>query len=313
MLKMSNTKLLVLLVVLIAIVGAVFFIDSRRGEGNFKQDIILVDTAQISKITMFPKSKKGEQVRLVKEGGVWVVQLRDNRKAKVDNTQVSQIFDALTDMKATMLASRTPDKWAEYEVDTTGTRVVITEGNEDKEIIIGKMNFKQGTRSMETYVRVKGEDDVYLVPGFLDPMFNKGTEDWRNKKIVSGNKDEWTQLSFSLPESNYELVQQDSVWMIDGQQVDLASVDSYLSELSRTTGTAFADDVDAATLGTPQYNLVITDKAGDKITVKGYLISDRKILHSSLNPDNLFAGEGLFDKIFAGKEKFTVVAAEEVI
>src|SRR5688572_8095156 len=77
--KSSNTKLLLALVALIAIVAGVKLWESRKGERNFKAELVNIDSAKVSTILIYPKAKKGEEVKLTKEGNEWKVKMSDTK------------------------------------------------------------------------------------------------------------------------------------------------------------------------------------------------------------------------------------------
>ncbi len=307
--KFSNTKLLLVLVALGAVIGIVKYFDSRKGERNFRSELVDVDTSKISSVYIYPKSKKGQEVKLFKEGGQWKVRVNENKNQRVDTARIRGLFTTITGIKPGRLAARTTDKWKELEVDTSGTRVKVNEGDKKTlDITIGKFNFIGG-RDVETFVRLEGDDETYAVNGFLDATFNGGIDDWRDKTIIKGDKDSWTNLSFALGDTmRYQLVNQDSVWRVDGvAATDNQKVTEYFNSISTLSGNAFIDDVESTSLGTPQGLLEIEDSIGNKIKVEAFTYGGKKILRSSVNADNLINGESLWEKVFADKFRFLQV------
>jgi len=307
--KFSNTKLLLILVVLAAVIAMVKFMDSRKGERNFRNELVSIDTTKVSSVYIYPKSKKGQEVKLFSDDGDWKVRLSANKNQKVTPEKISGLFKSLTGIKPSRLAARTSDKWKEFEVDTSGTRVKVNEGDKKTlDIIIGKMNFSGG-RNVETFVRLEGDDDTYAVNGYLEGTFNAGVDDWRDKTLIKGNKDAWAKLTFSLADTmQYQLANRDGIWTLDGFTANEQEVNSYLNAAASLRGNAFADEIDANTLGTPQYVLEIDDSLGNKIKVEGFVVGDKKVLRSSQNTDNIFSGIGVFDRVFVDRSKFVPVA-----
>ncbi|GIV34370.1 MAG: hypothetical protein KatS3mg031_1905 [Chitinophagales bacterium] len=304
--KFSNTSLVVVLIVLIAAFAAARFFQSKKGERNFPAELVTIDSAKVSEILIYPKSKKGEEVRLFKEDNIWKVRLRENKSIQVDNQRVGDVIRLLSELKPVRLAARSAEQWKELEVDTNGTRVIVHEGNRKVlDLIIGKFVFSGG-RDMETCVRLNGKNETYAVKGFLEGTFNAGTENWRNKTIIKGRKDQWIKLDFSLGDTlRYTLTKADTLWQVNGQAADKTQVDNYLNQLAFVSGTVFADDVDESQLPSPQALLEISDSSGVAIRIEGFDAGNKKVIRSSLNPDNLFAdADGLFDKIFKSQESF---------
>ncbi|HXH19420.1 MAG TPA: DUF4340 domain-containing protein [Chitinophagales bacterium] len=305
--KFSNTKLLLILVALAAVIAIVKYLDVSKGERNFRSELVKIDTAKISSIYIYPKSKKGQEVKLFRENGQWKVRVNENKNQNVDYSRISGLFKTITGIKPVRLAARNMEKWKDFEVDTSGTRVKVHEGDKKTlDIIIGKMNFIGG-RDVETFVRLDNETETYAVSGFLDATFNTGIDEWRDKTLIKNGKDKWLKLAFALADTmRFQLEKQDTVWILDGMPANQTEVNNYLSSVSHVMGTAFADDLDASTLGSAQYLLEIEDTTGSKIKVEGFVVGDKKILRSSLNTDNLINGSqgGVFERIFVSRQKF---------
>lgn len=304
--KFSNKTLLLLLVVLAAAVGAVKCFDSKKGERNFRSELVEdVDSAKVSTILIYPKSKKGEEVKLTKEGAGWKVKITDSKSQQVDSARMTGLFKAILSLKPTRLAARGSDKWKEFEVDTTGSRLVVKEGDKTTlDIIIGKFNFSGG-REVETLVRLSGEDETYAVNGFLDGTFNTGIDAYRDKTIVKGSKDNFTKLAFAFADTmSYFIEKQDSMWLIDGVTgVNATETENFLNTLAALNAVSFVDDVDATGL-LASHTLEIDDTQGNKTKVEGFIQNNRKIIRSSQNADNLLNGDGVWEKVFADKSKF---------
>lgn len=309
--KFSNKTLVVLLVALGAVIAAVKYFDSKKGERNFRSELVTLDSAKVSEILIYPKSKKGEEVKLSKDGGQWKVKINNTKTQRVDSAQITALFKTIFGIKPSRLAARSADKWKDFEVDTSGSHVIVKEGNKTAlDIIIGKFNVSGG-RDVETYVRLSGENETYAVNGFLEGTFNGGIDAYRDKSVVKGNKESWTKLAFSLADTmRYSLEKHDSVWLVDGSvPANTEGVNAYLTQLASLHAAAFADDADANSLAIPQNVLQIEDTLGNKIKVEGFAQGAKKIIRTSANPDNLLSGDGIWEQLFRDKSGFTTAGA----
>jgi len=304
--KFSNKALLVLLVALGVVIAAVKYFDSKKGERNFRSELVTLDSAKVSEILIYPKSKKGEEVKLSKDGAQWKVKINDTKTQRVDSAQITALFKTILGIKPSRLAARSADKWKDFEVDTSGSHVIVKEGNKTAlDIIIGKFNVSGG-RDVETYVRLSGENETYAVNGFLEGTFNGGIDAYRDKSVVKGNKESWTKLAFSLADTTrYSLEKRDSVWLVDGSvPANTEGVNAYLTQLASLHAAAFADDADANSLTIPQNILQLDDTLGNKIKVEGFAQGAKKIIRTSANPDNLLSGDGIWEQLFRDKSGF---------
>ncbi|MCW8850790.1 MAG: DUF4340 domain-containing protein [Melioribacteraceae bacterium] len=303
--KNSNKTLWIIFAILLVAVVLIFTTESTKKERSFKKDLVSVDTSAITSISIFPKSKPGQEVRLLKNDGNWKVFAENGKSYTVPNFKMKSFFGELTKIKPKRVAARSKAKWAEYEVDSAATRVVVNEsGNEVLNLVIGKFAFQQ-PRSMSTFVRLMNDEDVYEVDGFLEMTFNKDAKSLRNETIVKSDKNNWSKLSFtSNVADNFELVKVDDVWMIDGIKTDSAKTATALSSLARISNTDYVDDVKEGLLPPQDSKLVIHLNDGGSIEVIGYRNESKFIVQSSQNIENYFDGNKVGEKIFLSKDSF---------
>ncbi len=303
-----------MLVALAVVIGAIVLLDAQKGERTFKTDIVKIDTAKVNAISIFPKNKK-QEVSLFKEGNDWKVKVNAQKNQTVEPEKISGALKALSEIRATRLAALTTDKWNQFEVDTTSTRVIVEQGGKKTlDLHIGRFSVKEGGREFETFVRLEGEKETYAVNGFLDPQFNTGIDDWRNKIVIKGEKEDWLGFSVSLADGQrYTVEKIDTIWMLDDALAGEGEVNNFFSAISFLSGNNFADDVEETSLEAPDYLLQVNDIRGDKIKVEGFIKVERKILRSSLNPHNLIqADDSMMEKLFPAKEKFESKQDEKV-
>lgn len=305
--NISSGNLLIIFVVLLAIAAFFIYYDSSHEIRTFKKDIVNIDTSAVTAISIYPNVTKHKEVRLYKEGNYWQVKIDNNRSVSAEESKVKNLLNELVRIKASSLAAQDESKWAEFKVDSSGTRVKVFEGNDNTlDIIIGKFTYQQ--RSMASYVRVKGDKNVYQVNGFLEYSFNQKPNYFRNNKIVSDDFSNWSKLTYTYPDSSFQLVRDTSgYWRINNVKTDSAMTVSFLRTLSHVTGTDFIDNPDPSLLGKSNYTLTIeSTTAGKPAAITVSALSDQLIIHSSQNPDSYFNGKtaSLWKKIFPGKSHF---------
>ena len=99
-------------------------IESSHGERTFKSDIVNIDTAKVTAISIYPRATNHKEVRLYKEGDKnWKVKLDNNQTASVPESKVKSLLNMLVQVKPIRVAAQDKSKWAEFKVDTAGTRV----------------------------------------------------------------------------------------------------------------------------------------------------------------------------------------------
>ncbi len=303
--KVSNKTLLIIFGIMIVIAVAYVVLESEHGEKSFKTDIVSIDTSRVTALSIYPRANNHKEIRIYKEGSNnWKVDLNNNKTASVPGSKVKSLLDMLVQVKPARVAAQEKSKWADFKVDTAGTRVKVFEGgNNTLDLIIGKFSFQQ-PRQMNTFVRLNGEDEVYETQGFLDMAFNQKADYFRNNILVNGDPSDWRKLTFTYPDSSFELVKNDKEWTINGNKTDSAKTAGYLRILSHLNSSAFQDNVSENALGKSDYTLTIESASkGGVVVLTAYKNNSDIIITSTENGGTNFDGNqnNLFQKIFIGK------------
>ena len=303
--KNSNKTLWIVFAVLVVAVVLIFSTESTKKEKSFKTDIVDVDTSAVTSFSIFPKSAPGTEVKFLKDGDDWKVISPSGKTYSAAGFKIKGLLGELTRIKPKRIAARTKSKWSDFQVDSAATRVVVNEdGSEVLDLIIGKFAFQQ-PRSMSTYVRLNGENDVYEVDGFLDMTFNKDANSFRVETVVKSDKNNWNKLSFSSNDSeSFDLIKVDDKWILNGQFTDSAKTASALNLLARLTSTDYIDGAADGLLPPETSKLTIEVADNDPIEVIGYKNAVQFLVNSSQNKEAFFDGNKIGEKVFLKKEAF---------
>ncbi len=303
--KNSNKNLWIIFAILLIAVILIFSTESTKNERSFKKDLVSIDTSAITSLSIFPKSKPGQEVKLLRSDNVWTVFAENGESYTIPNFKMQSLFGELVKIKPKRVAARTKAKWSEYEVDSSATRVVVNEnGNEVLNLIIGKFAFQQ-PRSMSTFVRLLNENDVYEVDGFLEMTFNKDSKSLRDETVVKSDRNKWSKITLTSSDfENYELVKVDNKWLLNGVATDSAKTDRALSSLARLSSTDYLDNVEESLLPPEESKLVIELIDGESIELTSYKNDSQYIVRSSQNLESYFDGNKVGDKVFLIKDSF---------
>ena len=307
--KISSKTLTIIFVVLLIFAAIYIYYDSSHEERSFKNDIVNIDTAKVTSISIYPKATNHKEVKIFKEGKNWQVQLANNNSVHAEDSKIINLLNQLSEIKANSVAAQDESKWSEFKVDSSGTRVKVFEGNNNSlDITLGKFSYQQQPRSMTTFVRVKGDKNVYEVNGFLEFSFNQKPDYFRNNTIVNDDDSHWNRLTFTYPDSSYQMTKDTTNhWVINKITVDSSKAVNFLRTLSHLSGTDFVDNPDQSLLNRAAHTLTIGSSALGAITISAYTDSTNYLIHSSQNPDAYFNGKTnkLWEKIFVGKNYFS--------
>jgi hypothetical protein len=303
--KVSNKTLVIIFGVLIIVAAVYIIIESNQGERSFKSNIVNIDTTEVTAISIFPRATNHKEVRIYKAGDKdWKVKLSENQTANVPLNKIKDLLNLLVKVKPTRVAAQSESKWAEFKVDTAGTRVKVFEGNDNTlDLIIGKFSFQQ-PRQMNTFVRLNGEDEVYETDGFLDMAFNQKPDYFRNNLLVKDNPADWKKLTFTYPDSSFELIKDNNHWTINGIKTDSVKTATYLRTLSHLSSSSFIDNPPDAEMAKAKYTLSIESTSLGGIVLSAYGNTQGTIVASTENDGAYFNGDknNLLSKIFISKK-----------
>jgi len=292
-----NTKNLLIVLGALAIVLAVTRLTKREGRSkSLKVELVSIDTARVSKIEIITGE---ENVTLSKEEG-WKVSLPDGNQKIAKESSVTSLLSSLNTIKPGRMAAKNPDKWKDYSVDSTGTRVKVYEKKEiSTDIIIGRFGV-EGQQSFYTYVRLFEDDEVYAANNFMGISVGKDAASYREDEVLRLQKDSLTSISFNYPDSAFKLTKAEE-WYLENQQADSASVAGYLNEMSFVSSREFYDESPAIN---PTHTVIYEFSNQPEVRVEAQYIEENLVLRSSENPNELFADNSLEEKILKGKSEF---------
>ena len=290
---MNTKKTLVLLGVLVSLVLVYFIVQWTSGGGrskSFKDELVVMDTTKISKIEII---SEGKTTTITREGKKWMT---EGKPAKW--TSISTMLGALRSIKPSRLASRSEEKWSEFQVDTAGTEVKLYEdGNKSLDIILGRFGV-EGQRSFYTYVRLADDKDTYVAANFMSMSVGKSSSDYRNDRVARIKRDSVLAVDFNYQDSAFTLTKSlEGTWIIGSQAADSMKVVNYFRDLNYLNSANFSESVGIPTIQDVTFHMT----NGTDIQISQF--SDGSFA-SSENEFETFADENVLGKIFKGKGYF---------
>ena len=292
----------------------VFFVESSeetKSKGTFNKDLVNVEIDKVSAIKILTKAKN--EVDLIKSDGSWQIKLGNSKFGKADDEKIVSAIDQIAIIKPSNLVSTNKEQYNEYQVDTSGVRVRVFEGDKlTLDIILGKFSYKS-QREMYTYIRLTDAAEVYSVEGLLDITFNRQPEFWRYDVIIDSDPEDWTKLTYTYPgDSSFTLELKENGWFLDGiiQADSNKVIKKYFPRLKYLSNSNFADDVNSSSLRSPLMSLKIDVDGEEPIVINGYpSITDDSsfVITSSLNIDAAFTvkrSDAICKKLFPRKIRF---------
>jgi hypothetical protein len=206
-------SLLVLVVMLVGLGAYIYFVESKKPQGEettLLPKVFTVKADAIDEITV--KSAGGDKTTIKKVGGAW--QITDPVSAPADEAEVSGIVTALTTADVARTVDENPGDLKPFGL--AEPRVAITfkaAGTASpQQLLIGDKTATSG----DLYARLPNQNKVFLIAGSFDASFNRGTFDLRQKSVLRFERDKVDRLGVeSSPGTAVELSRTSGEWKID--------------------------------------------------------------------------------------------------
>jgi hypothetical protein len=160
-----------------------------------------------------------------------------------DEAAIDGFLSTLGEAVVGDLTATNPDNHARMGVtaDSAYTMTVVT-GTGERTLLVGKSGRRFGT----AYVRLPGEDGVYLLDGDLRAQLGRDIDAWRDRTIVAIDTALVTTLVVQQESGGYTVQRSDTAWAFDtGGAVTASAVSGILSELAGLMASGFLADSDS--------------------------------------------------------------------
>lgn len=182
------------ILVLVGLVGYIYFVDRNRpvGDENAKERVF-AETASDDVEEVEISLAGGGKTKVQKVDGNW--QIVDPIQVRADEGELSSIAGSLATLDVQQEVDPDADDLSMYGLDPPRVDVSFrTKGqNEPRRIQFGDKAPATG----ELYARVPDQKRVFLVPSFLDSTFNKDTFALRDKTILSFDREKVESLGLT--------------------------------------------------------------------------------------------------------------------
>lgn len=295
--KLSNVKLIGVLLALCLIYFVVDFSGNKSKSKSLRTELVEIDTSKVTQIRVVASDNR--MVQLDKVKGEWELTLANGKKVVASPSAVDNALYALLSIKPSRMATKSEAKWKDYQVDSAGTRVKVYEGSDETlDLVIGRFGM-EGQRSYHTFVRLFEDQEVYVAKDFMGFSVSSDPSAYRDQELARIKKDSVASITFNYPaDSSFKLMKNAGVWEANGQNVDSTAVAKYLGGLNYVSGKEFMDEENQLVL--PVMSATIDMNNGQTILFDAYQKDGEWVFHSSDNELGYFKDETILDKVFIG-------------
>jgi Domain of unknown function (DUF4340) len=324
--RFDNKRLVYIMAGLLLLLLLTLVVKIPKQAATLKSSLFSIDTSKVAKVILYPRGKNQKPVEFRRVKDSWTVQ-QEKIVSAVERGAAQNMLTEAVNIKPQSLAGNNEAIWDEFNLSDTSAIRVKFMGKGDRvlaDILIGKFTYKQvndpsmyGGNNVRgtSYVRLKGEKEVYAVDGFLSLSFSGSFNDWRDKTFIVSNPNDITGFKFVYgADSSFTLAHDGSAWKIDGLAADSAKTADFLTNMAFLRGSNIRDNY--VPENNPDFQLIATADNLSAFTVKCWKSAgkDEYFLNSSRNPDVYFksSADGLFYSVFKNRKYFTTAAAQSV-
>lgn len=283
----ATQTLAVIFVVISVLTAAVKWSSGPEASQAFRSKLVSVDTSRVNKLVI--KQPANPPLTLQKSGQQWQVSGASSEQYPADASRVRRAIDRLNSLDVTAVATRNPEKFTRYRVDSTGIHVSLYDGENILNSVFVGAPQQEGQRTLNNYVRLENEDAVYAVEGYLRSTFTKALNEWRDKEVWDVEQSKISRVEFGYPaDSSFAIEKTTSNgrdWVAGSDTLSYSSVSSVLSRLASLEASGFADSLAKENFGAEKYNLRIALADGAKYHLRLKESSADSMVYLGTTPD----------------------------
>ena len=199
---------------------------TRQAAKEREESLLRLEQDQISSVRM---ERPGQDpVLLEKIGEGWA--LKAPLEAPADKTSVDSLVRDLGTARIDRTFEEVGTGAEEYGFAEPRLKLTVGAGDESRVLSVGNDDFT----GSKVYVQVEGESQVHVVSDRLFTAADKTLMDWRDKKVVSMERDKIAAIEILRASEKLRLKQEDGQWMLESpvrEAADQSAVTGLLSSL----------------------------------------------------------------------------------
>jgi len=263
-------KRMVILGSVLVVLVAAWFLQRRQQQSIIVSEPVETWAVDPDRVTSLHIDKPdGESVELVRSAGSW--KLVEPLQYPANDQVVTASLRVLEALELADVISTNPANQGKYQVDSTGTRVIVKAGDE---VLLSAIVGTNSPDFSHTYVRRTDGQQVYRAVGVLGYNFNKRVNDWRDKTILHLDQQSISRIVLEYPKekSSVALSRADSLWTVQAggdaaQTADSLSVANLLRSVAALNTVNFATEDESAGLDfdKPDFRLTVETDSGTSV------------------------------------------------
>jgi hypothetical protein len=297
-------NLFIVLVLLVMVLVGKDYLPKRPTEKDaFVESISGFGVQGVSLLTL---SQGEESLSLIKDGGNWEVD-----KYAADVRQINNMLEAILEPVGVELVSETNQRHETLGVSDNAP--ILTIGTATDELLVYLGMTTTGGR----YVRLEGQDRVYLVDGLTINMSSTNIADWVDKTIISVDEKAVSRITITQPLITTVLEQREGEWYEAESSValDRTGFSAMLNTLKSfvTQGLFDTESEENSYTQRPEIGIVIERNGLDAVELAFYRGEDDALVSSSEREGRYIISSSLMDNFALSDDDLVEKAVDEVV
>ncbi len=228
------------LVVVVAVWAIATLLSGSGGGGQSATGEIAAIFNGVSEATVTEVRRRGPSGDVVLTGGsgAWTV-----NGLRPDSGAVTRFWSVVDGLEMGGLVASNPDNHGRMGVADDGASTLeIDIDGDTRALVVGD----QGPRFGTSYVRVPGQDEVYVAQGDLRSHVQRALADWQNRRIVRIDTSAVVRIEIERDGDPYVLVRGDSLWTFeDGAETNSSTASGVVAELADLIAAGVLSEADS--------------------------------------------------------------------
>ena len=235
---MKLRNLILATVVLLALVGTLYWSDHRKPDENTAKAssdaspaILKLDSATITKIEL--KNKDAEPIVLDKNtSGTW--QIAEPKPIPADQSTVSTAVSSLASLSSERLVEDKVSDAKQFGLDPPAAEIDITQkDNKTQKLLMGDTT----PTGNAIYAMLAGDPRLFTMPGYEKTSIDKSLNDLRDKRLITIDPDKISRIDLIRNNQEIEFGRSKDEWQILKPK-PLRADDMQVGDLARTLANA---------------------------------------------------------------------------
>jgi len=158
-------------------------------------------------------------------------------KWKAEENKINKLINKLKHTKLENPITDDKNKYKDYQVTNSGDYIKIKGLSKEIKVFIGK----RGPRYSLIYVRIEGDNNIYLVDSSFANYISQKSDDFRDKTILKIDIEKIKKVRWKEEDKSFSMEKKEDGWYVGKNKLENEKVRTYLATISLITAIGFPE------------------------------------------------------------------------